>query len=139
MFSSSYSSFITSFSILCLLLYILIYFIIPFSYDTVDRDILWEKLRKLGFGEKFIKCLQACHYFNLNYQFINVYAYVYTSVYLYVCMYVCAVCLVLLAAPCGERGARHEWSSWTLFFLYPVSGTLFFLGGGGRNGASVCM
>ena len=32
-----------------------------FSYDTVDRDILWEKMRKLGFGRNFIQCLQACN------------------------------------------------------------------------------
>ena len=31
------------------------------AYDTVDRDILWNKMRKLGFGDHFIRCLQALY------------------------------------------------------------------------------
>ena len=31
------------------------------AYDSVDRDVLWEKLRKLGFGGKFLKSLQSMY------------------------------------------------------------------------------
>ena len=30
------------------------------SYDTVDREILWKKMGKLGFPKEFINCLKAC-------------------------------------------------------------------------------
>ena len=29
------------------------------AYDTVDRDILWAKMKKLGFISQFIQCLQV--------------------------------------------------------------------------------
>ena len=31
------------------------------AYDTVSRDILWDKLAKLGFGPVFIQCLKAIY------------------------------------------------------------------------------
>ena len=31
------------------------------AYDSVDRNVLWEKLRKLGFGGNFLKSLQSMY------------------------------------------------------------------------------
>ena len=31
------------------------------AYDSVDRSVLWEKLRKLGFGGKFLKSIQSMY------------------------------------------------------------------------------
>ena len=32
------------------------------AYDTVDRSVLWSKLLKLGFGNKFISCLKNLYH-----------------------------------------------------------------------------
>ena len=32
------------------------------AYDTVDRPILWSKLLKLGFGKKFVSCIQNLYH-----------------------------------------------------------------------------
>ena len=39
----------------------LCYIDISRAYDSVNRSILWQKLRAIGFGDSFLGCIQALY------------------------------------------------------------------------------